>query len=126
MTQGERLRVLRKSLDLTLEKFGGALGVGKTAISKLENGENNLTDQMLLLICKEYDVNEDWLRNGDGDMFVQIPEEDLYSKAAASLLKEEDVFAMEALKLYHSLSSDQRTAVKNFIMQLAEKIKEKE
>ena len=46
MAQGERIKELRKALNLTLEKFGERLGVGKTAISKLEKGERNLTDQM--------------------------------------------------------------------------------
>ena len=52
MEDGQRVRELRKSLQLTLEKFGKPLGVGKTAISKIENGENNLTDQMILAICR--------------------------------------------------------------------------
>lgn len=67
----ERVRQLRKTLDLTLEEFGSVLGVGKTAISKIERGENNLSEQMFKGICREYNVNEDWLRNGSGDMFIQ-------------------------------------------------------
>lgn len=122
----DRIKELRKTLGLTLEEFGKRLGVTKAAISRLENGVNSVTDQMFTSICREFNVNEEWLRSGEGEMFVQVPEEDQYSKAAASLLKEDDVFAMEAIKLYHSLSSDQRIAVKNFILQLAENIKEKE
>ena len=47
MTQGERVRIVRKDLSLTLENFGKKLGVGKTAIYKIEKGENSLTDRML-------------------------------------------------------------------------------
>ena len=122
----DRIKELRKTLGLTLEEFGKRLGVTKAAISRLENGVNSVTDQMFTSICREFNVNEEWLRSGEGEMFVQVPEEDQYSKAAASLLKEDDVFAMEAIKLYHSLSAEQRIAVKNFILQLAENIKEKE
>ena len=57
MTQGERVREIRKALGLTLEKFGEKLGVGKTAISKLEKNERNLTDQMVKAICREYNVS---------------------------------------------------------------------
>ena len=46
MTQGERIKEIRKSLDMTLEKFGEKLGVGKTAISNIEKGNRNLTEQM--------------------------------------------------------------------------------
>ncbi len=121
-----RIKELRESVSLTQEEFGKRIGSARNTIANYENGNRNPSNAVINSICREFGANEDWLRTGKGDMFVQIPEEDLYSKAAASLLKEEDVFAMEALKLYHSLSSDQRTAVKNFIMQLAENIKEKE
>lgn len=70
-TQGERVKELRKSLGLTLEKFGERLGVGKTAISKIEKGENNLSDQMSKSICREYGVNENWLLNGIDPMFIE-------------------------------------------------------
>ena len=66
----ERIKELRKNLNLTMEKFGIRLGVGKTAISKLENGERNLTDLMFKSICREFNVNEEWLRTGKGEMFV--------------------------------------------------------
>ncbi len=66
----KRIRELRKILNLTMEKFGGRLGVGKTAISKIEKGDNSLTDQMFKSICREYNVNEEWLRTGKGKMFV--------------------------------------------------------
>ena len=61
MTQGERVKEIRTVLSLTLEKFGEKLGVGKTAISKIEKNERSLTDQMAKSICREYNVNYDWL-----------------------------------------------------------------
>lgn len=71
MTQGERVKEIRKSLGLTLEKFGEKLGVGKTAISKIEKGENNLTEQMTKSICREFGVDYMWLTTGEGEMFVE-------------------------------------------------------
>ena len=52
MTQGDRVRNVRTALSLTLEKFGEKLGVGKTAISKIEKSERSLTDQMAKSICR--------------------------------------------------------------------------
>lgn len=72
MTRGERVREARKSLDLTLEKFGERLGVGKTAISNIECGNRSLTDQMCKSICREFNISEDWLLNGTGKMFVDL------------------------------------------------------
>ena len=68
----ERIKQLRKELGLTLEKFGERLGVGKTAISKIERGENGVSEQMLKSICREFNVREEWLRSGNGEMFVQM------------------------------------------------------
>lgn len=76
--QGKRVRKLRKALNLTLEKFGKPLGVGKTAISNIENDNRSLTEQMIASICREYNVNEEWLRNGTGEMFTQVS---VYEKA---------------------------------------------
>ena len=74
MTQGERVKEIRTVLSLTLEKFGEKLGVGKTAISKIEKNERSLTDQMAKSICREYNVNYDWLMDEDGEMFSDLPQ----------------------------------------------------
>lgn len=70
MTQGERVREIRKSLGLTLEKFGEKLGVKKNAISQIETGRNSLTDQMTKAICREFSVDYIFLTTGEGEMFV--------------------------------------------------------
>ncbi|MCI5935264.1 MAG: helix-turn-helix domain-containing protein [Lachnospiraceae bacterium] len=89
MTQGERLKEVRKSIGLTLEKFGNRIGVGKTAISKLEHDQCSITDQMRKSICREYNVNEEWLLNGTGEMFSEVDREDQIMRWAASVLKED-------------------------------------
>ena len=71
MTQGERIKDVRNSLGLTLEKFGEKLGVTKTAISRLEKGERSLTEQMTKSICREFSVDYMWLTTGVGEMFVE-------------------------------------------------------
>ena len=90
MTQGERVRELRKHFELTLEKFGKTLGVGKTAISNIENGNRNLTEQMIVSICREYGVSEKWLRDGEGDMFIPQTRSEKIAEFAGGLMKEED------------------------------------
>ena len=66
---GERVKQIRKSKGMTLEKFGERVGVTKQTVSRIENGVNALTEQMLLSVCREFDVNEQWLRTGEGEMF---------------------------------------------------------
>lgn len=70
MTQGERIREVRNTLGLTLEKFGDRLGVTKVAISNIEKGNRNLTEQMTKAICREFNVDYMWLTTGEGEMFI--------------------------------------------------------
>lgn len=70
MTQGERVREVRKSLGLTLEKFGDKIGMKKNSVSQIENGKNNVTDANIKAICREFNVDYIWLTTGDGEMFV--------------------------------------------------------
>lgn len=74
MTQGERTKEVRKTLKMTLEEFGSKVGVTKQTISRIENGVNNLTDQMAKSICREFNVNYDWLMYGEGEMFSNVPQ----------------------------------------------------
>lgn len=74
MTQGERVKEVRKALGLTLDKFGEKVGVKKQTVSRIENGVNNITDQMVLSICREFNVNYDFLMNGEGEMFDDLPQ----------------------------------------------------
>ena len=75
MTQGERIREARNALGLTLEKFGDRLGVTKVAISNLEKGNRNLTEQMTKAICREFNVDYMWLTTGDGEMFIDTDDD---------------------------------------------------
>lgn len=75
MTQNERVKEVRKSLGLTMEKFGDRVGVTKTAISNIESGNRNLTEQMTKSICREFGVSYEWLTNESGEMFVENDDE---------------------------------------------------
>lgn len=119
MTQGERVREIRKALNLTLEKFGVKLGVGKQAISKIEKGENSLTDQMAISICREYNVNYDYLMNGDGEMFDALPQTIL-----EELCKQYDLDDLDKIliELYLEMSEIERDYLKDKIRKLYLKI----
>ena len=86
----ERIKDLRKALGLTLEKFGDALGVTKTAISRLESGERGVTEQMFKSICRDFEVNEEWLRTGEGEMFKELSRSEKIAVFLTDVLKDED------------------------------------
>lgn len=75
MTQGERIREVRKALGLTLEKFGEKIGMKKNSVSQLENGKNSVTEQVVKAICREYNVDYMWLTTGDGEMFIDMDDD---------------------------------------------------
>lgn len=73
MTINDRVRLVRKSdkVHLTMESFGDRLGVKKAAISKIENGNNSVSETIIKSICREFGVSEIWLRDGEGEMFQE-------------------------------------------------------
>ena len=118
----DRIREIRKVLGLTQESFGKTLGVKKSAISQIENGVNNLSDQMIKAICREFSVNEDWLRDGTGKPFV-VPEDETAAIVTDVLIDPENKFynlVLNILKSYSQLTPDE----KHVIDELSGKIKE--
>ncbi len=77
MTQGERVKEIRKSdkVNLTMEKFGERIGLKKSAVSLIESGKNALTDANIKSICREFGVDYMWLTTGDGEMFVETDDD---------------------------------------------------
>lgn len=115
MTNGERVNEVRKSLGLTLEKFGEKLGVTKTTISRIEKGVNNLTDQMAISICREYNVNYDYLMYGEGEMFDDLPQTIVDELCAQYDLNDFDKALVE---MYVSLPAGSRERIKEYMKQL--------
>lgn len=81
-----RIRELRKSSGMTLEAFGERIGVTRAAVSNIENGRSNPSDQLIRSICREFKVNEEWLRTGDGEMFLQESRSDLIASFMADVM----------------------------------------
>ena len=75
MTENERVKEVRKTLNLTLEKFGERIGVTRGSMSNIENGNRNLTEQMTKSICREFGVDYMWLTTGEGEMFVETDDD---------------------------------------------------
>ena len=69
----ERIRTLRKALKLKQADFGKQIGLTHTSLSMIERGTNALTDKNIRLICTTFNVNEKWLRTGNGNMFNDSP-----------------------------------------------------
>lgn len=108
MTENERVKELRKKLGLTLDKFGKRIGITKGALSQLESGRTNPSDQTRRSICREFGVSENWLRTGEGDMFAQRAEaEDLAATVNRLLTGESDEFKRRLIIALSTLTDEQ-------------------
>lgn len=67
-----RIKEIRTDKHLTLDKFGEKIGLKKSAISLIENGKNNVSEHIIVSICREFNVNEQWLRYGTGDKYLPV------------------------------------------------------
>lgn len=104
-----RIREVRTALKMTMDAFGQRIGVQKSAISKLERGENNLTDQMAKSICREFNVSYEWLMSGDGEMFTDLPQTILDELCQQYDL---DDFDRALMQMYINLTDSERGLLK--------------
>ncbi|WP_296064419.1 helix-turn-helix domain-containing protein [uncultured Mediterraneibacter sp.] len=117
MTQGERIKQVRKSLNMTMDQFGGKIGVTKSTISNIENGNRNATEHMLKSICREFRVNYFWLTEEKGEPFIDIPDTALDDLADDYDL---DNIDKKIIQKYLELSADQRDVIKAYLRSLCE------
>lgn len=100
----ERIKQLRKELGLTLEKFGERIGLRKSSLSQIENGVHGVTEQLIKSICREFNANENWLRTGEGEMFVQKTLDDEIASFIQTIqLEKDDSFKKKFIKMLSSL-----------------------
>lgn len=103
----ERIKNLRKTLGFTQQEFAERIGVKRNTIAQYEIGRNEPIDSVVNLICKEYNVNEDWLRNGTGEMFIQQTKDEQIAAFVGDLLKdEEDSFKRRLISALAGLDDD--------------------
>lgn len=86
----ERIRELRKSLNLTMEAFGERIGVSKSTISNIENGNREATEHMIKSICREFGADYIWLTTGEGEMFVES-DDDFIERIDRIMVSENEV-----------------------------------
>lgn len=110
----ERIKKLRSEiLGLTMEEFGERVGVTRSAISNIESGRRNVSEQIIKAICREFAVREDWIRNGEG-----IPMLSSENAEIDSLVRKYDLSELDRIILnkWMALSSDQREVLDDFIL----------
>ncbi len=109
-----RIKELRKYLHLTQDEFGEKLGIKKSAVSKIEKGENGVTDQMIKLMVKEFGVNKNWIRTGEGEMFPEFDRTDAIAKFADDIMTEvPDSFKSRLVTALAQMTDEQWTLLED-------------
>ena len=104
----DRIKKIRKALDLTQQEFADRIGVKRNTVGQWECGINPLTDQTISSICREFNVNEDWLRTGEGEMFIKLTRDEEMAKLTKQLLnEEEDSFKNRLISVLANLTDQQ-------------------
>jgi len=120
ITLNERIKKLRKALNLTQQEFADRLKESKSNIATYEVGKNNPADAVVNLICREFGVSEEWLRTGEGDMFAPKTDEDELTRAVESMLKGRNPnFKRRMVSILAGLGDNEWTLLEEKMLELA-------
>lgn len=107
MTEGDRIKAVRISAGLSQEKFGAKVKISGASVSLLESGRNNASEQTRSLICKEFNVNETWLRTGEGEMMAPIDQEEEILGFVRDLLTDAPDFRRALVRVLARMTTDE-------------------
>lgn len=119
----ERIRQVRLALKLSQEEFGERLGVGRGAITNIELDKVVPKPLFVSLLCREFNVNEEWLRTGEGEMFLSLAPETELARIFAEIQFSGDDTIRAIIRTYWGLSDGDKAVVRRIITTLADQIK---
>lgn len=118
----DRIKQIRKNAKLTQVEFGEKIGVKGNTITNYENGLRNPTDAVILSICREFNVNEEWLRTGEGDMFVETSEDEQIAEfVGRTLSNKPETFRKRLILALSTLDDDEWDLLEKILDKMAEK-----
>ena len=118
----ERIKQVRLSAKLSQTEFAEKILVSRSAVCKMESGENSPSEQTVKLICQEFNVNEDWLRTGNGEMFMPETKDEQISKMLADVMKSEDGnFKKKLISALAQLDKDGWDKLEDFVDMISKK-----
>lgn len=119
-TINSRISLVRKQFKLTLSEFGAKLGRAVSTVSEYEKEGKRITDRVIEDICREFYVNEDWLRTGEGEMFrARNTTNEELALQVGKLLKTDDEFTKNLFLEYLKLPPEMKSLFEDFVHNLA-------
>ena len=104
----ERIRYLRKDiLKLTQQEFSDSLKISRSNMGNIEIGRIAVTDRVVCDICEKFNINEEWLRTGNGSMYIELSKEEYISIFIGNIIKDkEDSFKKRYVAMLSKLDED--------------------
>lgn len=124
MTENERITILRKSLGMTMEKFGESVGVTKNAISNIENGRRGVTAQIKTAICNTYRIRREWLETGELPMEAPRTRNQILVDYIDSCMDQPDSFKARFAEAMAKLTDEQWEQLADIFDTMTEKKQE--
>ena len=121
----ERIKLIRQTEKLTQAQFAERLGLTRNYIALIETGSRIPSDRTIADICREFKVSETWLRTGEGEMFLDLGEDEELLQAMASIQVSDDDVIKDLLISYWHLDETEKAAVRKLIDGIIERRKEK-
>ena len=123
----DRIKKMRKELDLTQQAFADKIGMKQNTIAQYEMGRTQPSDAIIFSICREFGVNETWLRTGEGEMFEELTEQEKLMKYAGLLRKDKDSAVANAIQAlivtYEQLDDTSKSVLEKIALQYVENLK---
>lgn len=117
----QRFKELRKALDIKQGDFAKELAISQGHASDIENGRKAVSNRIIEILSLKYSVNEEWLRTGNGDMFVPMTRSETIAKFAGELLKEEESFKKRLISALAKLDEKQWEVLESIANEIAKK-----
>lgn len=124
-TIGERIKIVRKEKGLTQQTFADKLGLKRNTIGSYEIDAGLPSDRTISDICREFGVNEIWLRTGDGEPFQQESREEQIMRFAAQTVKGSDEFRKAFVSMLTKMDADDWENIGKLFAKLADEIEKK-
>lgn len=119
-----RIKQLRKALGLTQQEFADQLNIGRGTLANYEVGRNEPIDAVIALICREFDVNVQWLRTGEGEMFIQKSRDEEVAAFVGDILSEKPDFRLRLISALARLSPEKWKLLEELATDMMNEIKE--
>lgn len=117
-----RIKKIREDAGITQEEFGRRIGSARNTIANYEMGNRKPSNAIVTSICREFGVNEDWLKTGEGEMY--LTKDATFAELLSELEESDDVFIKDFITIYMGLDENSKDALRKIAKAMAEKYKE--